>query len=107
MIHLPLFWIPGFSQFEIQGAVGILPGVIVFVAQVIALAILFTWVFNNTKGSLLLVVLFHAAVNTAGVLVVRSPFMLVVVAMLTIVAAIIVVIAFGPARLSRRPLPDA
>lgn len=32
-----------------------------------AKAILFTWVYNNTRGSLLLATLFHAAINTASV----------------------------------------
>lgn len=37
-----------------------------FTLALLALAILFTWLYNNTRGSLLLVVLFHAANNTAA-----------------------------------------
>ena len=37
-----------------------------FVINTIALAIIFTWVFNNTRGSLLLAILLHASINTAG-----------------------------------------
>lgn len=36
--------------------------------DVMAKTIFFTWIYNNTKGSLLLVTLFHASCNTAGVL---------------------------------------
>jgi CAAX protease family protein len=34
-----------------------------FVVWTIGLSILFTWLFNQTAGSLLVVILFHAAVN--------------------------------------------
>ncbi len=37
-----------------------------FTTAHLALAVLYTWLYNNTHGSLLLVVLFHAAENTAG-----------------------------------------
>src|SRR5688572_1512379 len=36
--------------------------------DVLAKAVLLTWIYNSTKGSLLLVTLFHASFNTAGVL---------------------------------------
>lgn len=38
-----------------------------FMAHTISVAFLYTWLYNGTKGSLLLVSLFHAASNTAGV----------------------------------------
>ncbi len=38
-----------------------------FVVDTMAKAILLTWMYNNTKGSLLLVTLFHASFNTAAV----------------------------------------
>lgn len=37
-----------------------------YVIAHIALAVLYTWLYNNTRGSLLLVTLFHASGNTAG-----------------------------------------
>ncbi len=40
---------------------------LLFMIKVPVEAILFTWVYNNTRGSLLLVALMHAASNTAGV----------------------------------------
>lgn len=53
--HLPKFLAPGntspFGWFMVKIAVE---------------AILFTWLYNNTKGSLLLATLFHAAGNTGG-----------------------------------------
>jgi membrane protease YdiL (CAAX protease family) len=70
--HLPLFFIPGTDQYAISfgtSFVGHLLGFVAFVIWTIALAVIFTWVFNNTRGSLLLVILLHASINTApGVL---------------------------------------
>lgn len=59
--HLPLFWIPG--DFHQQ-----LP-LIWFVIQTVSITILYTWIFNATGGSLLIILLLHTASNTAfGVL---------------------------------------
>lgn len=52
-------------------------------------AILFTWIYNRTKGSLLLTILFHAAINTAGFFLPRSfPMILVVCTLTAILVAI-------------------
>jgi hypothetical protein len=37
-----------------------------FLLDVLASAILYTWIFNNTHGSVLLTILLHAAGNTTG-----------------------------------------
>jgi membrane protease YdiL (CAAX protease family) len=34
--------------------------------ELIATAVLFTWVYNNTRGSLLLALLFHASIGVTG-----------------------------------------
>jgi membrane protease YdiL (CAAX protease family) len=38
-----------------------------FMGHTMAAAVLYTWLYNNTKGSLLLVTLFHASSNTMGI----------------------------------------
>ncbi|MHB9286012.1 CPBP family intramembrane glutamic endopeptidase [Halobacteriales archaeon Cl-PHB] len=53
--HAPLFVVPG----AVQTTLDPLP----FLVQGIALAVLFTWLYNSTRGSLLLAVLFHGTVN--------------------------------------------
>jgi len=59
--HLPLWWIPG--DFHQQ-----LP-LIWFIIQTMTITILYTWIFNATDGSLLIILLLHTASNTAfGVL---------------------------------------
>jgi len=70
--HLPFFFIPGTDWYGISfgtGFVGHLIGLGVFDIWTIVLAVIFTWVFNNTHGSLLLAILLHASSNAAvGVL---------------------------------------
>ena len=43
-----------------------------FVLCVIAQSVIFTWLYNRTNGSLPIVILFHAAINTAGRLMLQS-----------------------------------
>lgn len=72
----------------------------------LAASILYTWLYNNTHGSILLAILFHAANNTAGMILptsfavvggIMSNWMVV----LYILAAIVVTLVAGPARLSQ------
>jgi membrane protease YdiL (CAAX protease family) len=97
--HLPL-WLRGLADEPLS----LYPA---FVIQVIAIAVIYTWLYNGTKASLLLAVLFHAALNAPLTLVmlplgpqdVVLPFW--VLSGLSVVAAIIVVAVFGPSQLSR------
>lgn len=80
-----------------------------FALAIVALTILFTWTYNGTEGSLLIVLLFHAAINFTLTLVPVQPTStmplrtcLIGVGLLW-AAAIVVVIAEGPARLTRKP----
>ncbi len=64
--HLPLYlFIPGYNGTG-TGWLGIGVPFILFIVSSIALTAVFTWVFNNTGGSLLLMMLLHASVNTAS-----------------------------------------
>jgi membrane protease YdiL (CAAX protease family) len=63
--HLPLFLlVPGYNGAGTD-FVGIMIPFVAFVISVIAMTVLFTWVFNNTRGSILLAILLHASINTA------------------------------------------
>lgn len=98
--HLPLFWMKGDFHQEIP--------LTLFLLQILGLSILYTWMFNHTRGSLLMAHLFHAATNatlglvpilpmdTAGVL---RPLWLAVGLLWVLVLA--VVAYFGPEDLSR------
>jgi len=79
-----------------------------FALHEIGLAILFTWVFNNTGGSLLMALLFHAALNTADIFLPIIPSVggdtrpMLIAMGLRCVSAVAVVIVAGP-NLGRQP----
>jgi uncharacterized protein len=106
--HLPLFWMPGDFHQEIP--------ISLFLLQSTALAILYTWLYNNSHGSLLLVHLFHTASNiTLGVLPILPSAtggnlrpLWIAVALLWCVAGAVVAL-YGPGKLAGRakaPLPE-
>ena len=98
LFHLPYF----FRASSDQAAAG-LPA---FMIGSIAGAVIFTWLFNNTRGSLLAVMLFHTFQNM-WIAVFPAPEADQALAQwafnaLLVVAAVVLVAVFGPARLSRR-----
>lgn len=54
--HLPLFWVIGSAQSHLPFAL--------FAVRTVALSVISTWLYNGTKRSLLMVLLFHASMNT-------------------------------------------
>ncbi len=77
-----------------------------FAVAHLALAVLYTWLYNNTRGSLLLVVLFHAVENTAGVILpgefaVPGGIVENMLIVLYVLAAVVVAFVTGVKKLSR------
>jgi membrane protease YdiL (CAAX protease family) len=79
-----------------------------FMAHVLAVSVLYTWLYNGTRGSLLLVTLFHASTNTAGVFMpmantVSSENMsaYIIYVLLEVITAVIIIIVTGAEWLSR------
>jgi len=60
--HLPLFLIPSWDTPH-----GNLLDVALFVILAVSIAVVITWVFNNTRGSVLLAILAHGSINSAAV----------------------------------------
>lgn len=98
--HLPLFFIKGDFHESIP--------IMLFVIQGVVLSIVYTWIYNNTNGSLLFVHLFHAASNvTLGILPVLPmntggdirPLWITVI--ILIIVAVFIVLKYGPENLSR------
>lgn len=100
LFHLPLFFTQGGGVGGNQASVPMLA----FVAQILASSILATWIFNNTRGSLLLMYCFHASINTASqVFASASPDgqLFWIQGGLFCLAAVSVVVGYGAANLSR------
>ena len=104
--HLPLFMLEGQSPtYEFGQTYGVVPSLLAYTVVVtIPWAILFTWFYNNTRGSLLLAFVFHS--SQAWFEIFRDPDnligpYLVYTAILTI-TAIVVVLVSGAKNLSRK-----
>jgi membrane protease YdiL (CAAX protease family) len=99
--HIPFYFEPGYAANGMP-----LP---IFMVVVTALAILFTWIYNNSGGSLLLTMLAHFFFNFSSAFLVQEfgllPPMLLYIGGGGLMLLLIfwVVIYFGPKRLSRKP----
>lgn len=102
--HIPLFFVPGSSQQGIPFPI--------YLMLVVTLSIYFTWLYNNTGGSLVICVLAHFCFNLsggfiAGTLGLLPPMVLYIVAGITLVLAVIgIVLYFGGKTLSRKPAEE-
>jgi len=92
--HLPLFWfIPGYMKMGLGDFMGL--SLSFFLG-----AVIFTWLYNSTRGSILMVAIFHGASDIA--FTTPSPGNLdVVIGILMTVLGIILLLAHKPATLSR------
>ncbi len=61
--HIPLFFTKGTVQYQWRAEAGLLLPILGYGLFVTAWAIQYTWVFNNTKGSVLLAAVVHGAGN--------------------------------------------
>jgi membrane protease YdiL (CAAX protease family) len=108
--HLPLFlFIPGYNGAG-SGWRGIGLPLVWFTISTTGLAVLITWVYNHTRGSLLLAMLLHASSNTANytlpILFPALPPTLLGYVAISVVALLIIVATRG--RLGyQRTLPDS
>jgi hypothetical protein len=110
--HLPLFFNPDMFYSN-------MPFVVQLAIQV-PMAILFTWVFNSTGGSVLMAILLHSMINASGQLwkvmpeysvepasaaeaAAATTHMNFMFAIVIGVAAVVVVLVYGPRNLSRHP----
>lgn len=64
--HVPLFWIEGTSLHSWGLITGVPLGLVSYAVSVIALSMLFTLMYENTEGTLLLAFLLHTSVNVSA-----------------------------------------
>jgi membrane protease YdiL (CAAX protease family) len=69
--HLPQYFAPDWAD---QNGGFSLESIVVFNLCAVSIAVIITWVFNHTRGSLLLAMLVHSSVNTAQIMVVNTLF---------------------------------
>ena len=75
-----------------------------FITWLVLMTIIFTWLYNNTGGSVLHTWFLHVVMNYSGFLMPASTRSSVFVGVLILAAALLIVIVAGPARFSRQPL---
>lgn len=68
--HIPLFWAP-FGTLVSGGPITFLP-VVTYLVMLICLSIMITWLVINSKGSVLIAILFHLSIN-AGIALLFFP----------------------------------
>lgn len=103
--HVPLYFVAGTGQQETAASAGPAFAITAFVVWTIGLSILFTWLFNETRGSLIVVILFHAAVNLGAFVpaaVGSTGAASFLYALVTWVVALIVAARFGHENLATR-----
>jgi len=97
--HLPLIFIPGKFMVSTPLLFGVL------LVEMVLVTILFTWIYNNTGGSILAAMLFHTSMNWSIWVILPSMQMNLsilgfTIVLLTIAVAVVLGI-WGPNRLSR------
>jgi membrane protease YdiL (CAAX protease family) len=102
--HLPLFLVPGSSQAGVP--------VYYYGLAVVALSVVFTWLYNETGGSVLVTTVLHASVNTGGMLylvgggaALQTDLPNALYAAVFLSTALAVVAAYGPDRLADVEVP--
>lgn len=97
--HLPLFFVEGSYQSGL--GVGTL-AFWLFMVGIVPLTLVFTWIYNNTGRSILAAILFHAMINFSGELVAVTPRADTISTAVWVVAAIAIVMGWGPKTLAGR-----
>lgn len=96
-----LWHLPAFFYKDTYMAMGLAAGLPMLVISVIAAAIVFTWIYNSTRGSLLMVVLFHALFDMLSVSKAGGTNAPAVMSAVVWILAVVLAIIFKPANLSR------
>lgn len=101
ILHLPYFLNRDVAFYQNIGPIA-------FTLFTVVLTVLFAWLFNSTRGSLLIVTLAHASQNAwASLLSDNQPTPFYFTVALLAVAAVLVIVVFGARRLTREtPAPE-
>jgi membrane protease YdiL (CAAX protease family) len=95
--HIPFFFTPGVPLYQ--------RNFWQWAPWVLMLSVIYTWFFNNTRGSVLAAVLFHATMNSSLVILPTMDSLWYYYGLL-LIAVIFIVIIFGPKNLVRQSVKD-
>jgi membrane protease YdiL (CAAX protease family) len=100
--HVPLFFLEGY-----YARFGEAPEPIGFMYDIIIISVLYTWIYNHTRRSILAAILFHFMVNFTGELLPTSAQVDLYKTVLTSLFVIFVVWRYGPKTLGGKSLRTA
>ena len=104
--HVPVYFIEGTAQSMLRSQVGFWVGLLLFTLTTMTISVIYTWLFNNTRGSVLIAAILHGA-NNAWInyfLVDPETEVLSILLWSTVLwagLAILLVLILGPTNLSR------
>jgi membrane protease YdiL (CAAX protease family) len=82
-------------------AMGLAAGVPMLLLSLMAASIIFTWLYNSTRGSLVPVVVFHAVFDLLSASEAGGSYAAAIMSAVPMIWAVLVVIVYKPASLSR------
>jgi membrane protease YdiL (CAAX protease family) len=102
--HTPMFFIKGMGQYLMAQEFGFLPAFLGYGVFVISSAVTFAWLFNNTRGSVLIAAFYHGSMNAwAGYTGAwEHPSGVLTGFALSAIVSIAVILFFGAQNLSRK-----
>ena len=96
------FWhLPAFFYRETYMAMGLVAGFPLLLLSIVAASIIFTWLYNSTRGSLLMVILFHALFDFLSVSRAGGGTIVAIMSAGVMIWAVLIVILFKPANLAQ------
>ncbi len=95
------FWhLPAFFYKDTYRAMGLIGGLPMLLLSILAASIIFTWLYNSTRGSLLVVILFHTLFDFLSVSRAGGGNVAAIMSAGVMIWAVLIVILFKPANLS-------
>ena len=95
-----LWHLPAFFYKDTYVAMGLITGLPLLLLSILAGSVVFTWLYNSTRGSLLIVILFHAFFDFLSVSRAGGGAVAAIMSAGVMIWAVLVVILFKPANLS-------
>ena len=97
-----LWHLPAFFYKDTYVAMGLITGLPLLLLSILAASVVFTWLYNSTRGSLLMVILFHALFDFLSVSSAGGGAGAAIMSAGVMIWAVLIVILFKPANLSHK-----